>query len=160
MEQLGQFQEGLFTAFEIIHAEGEEATAGGRVAGEGEHGHATAHGAVDGVVELFGVGAGQDDAIHAAEDQLFQVIRLFLTVLFIGGAPIDFDGEAVLHAEFTGGGVGAGPGGLEELVALGLGDHAEGVAFLPLHGGGRGGSDQQRQQAGHEHAPSGQAAGQ
>ena len=87
-------------------------------------------GFIDGVGQLGGVGATDDDAISAGQEELLDELGLFLRVLFIGRAPVNFDFEAVLGAQVTRSIVRSDACRFEKGIALGLGNHAEGVAFL------------------------------
>ena len=113
-----EFHEGLLTAFEVVDADAHEAAAAGGVAGEGDDGDALTVSFVDGVGEFVGIGAGDDDAVGASEEELLDVFGLALRVFFVRCAPVDFDLDAVLGAQLAGGVLGSGARGEEEHVAL------------------------------------------
>ena len=52
-------------------------------------------------------------------------LGLLLGVLLVRSAPVDLDVDVVLRAKFLGGVLGADAGGLEDGIALGLGDEAQ-----------------------------------
>jgi hypothetical protein len=56
---------------------------------------------------------------------LFDRFSLFLGVLFVGRAPVEFDVEIVLFAQVARRILGADTGGLENRVALRFRDHTE-----------------------------------
>src|SRR5205814_918454 len=101
--EFGQLVHHLFAAFHIVDGVGDETFAVRRVGVEGGDRNAVFDRRIDGVGQFVGVRATDGDTVGAGEDELFNGLGLFLGVLFIGRAPVDFDYHAVFLAEVAGG---------------------------------------------------------
>ena len=87
----------LFAALDIIDAEGNEALAGRGIGIKRGNRDTIVNRRVDGVSELVSIRATYGNAIRTAKSELFDGLRLFLGILFVGRAPIDLNCNSVFR---------------------------------------------------------------
>ena len=110
---------------DIVHAVGCHALARGCVAIKRDDLHALVNGGVDRGGEDVCIGDADGDTVDADVYQVGDCLRLLLGIFGGRGAPVDFDLNAALFAEFFACVKCAGFGGLEDGVVLALGDNAK-----------------------------------
>lgn len=120
--RFSQFFHHLLAALYVVDGVGDEAFAGGRIGIERGDRNPIFHGGIDGVGEFVGVRTTDGDAAGAAQNELFNRFGLLLRVLFIRGAPIDFNVDIVFLAQLFRGLFRADTRRLEYRVALRFGD--------------------------------------
>ena len=88
----------MYAALNIIDSIGDKAFRRGGVGVKSCHWYTIIDGRIDGVGQFIGVGAGDGNAFSASEDELLNGFSLFLSVLFVGRAPVDLDVKIELSA--------------------------------------------------------------
>jgi len=86
---------------------------------------------IDGIGEFIGVRTTDGDAVRTSEDKLFDGLGLFLGVLLIGCAPVNFDFDIVFFTQLLRG-IHRPVRAPEKPGCLGLGNEADGVGFFGL----------------------------